>query len=366
MYLPQTSPSAAGHGVVSVVNVGIAGNGVAGAPALITDIDLGTSDSATATGGDSLTVIAASTENHTIWFIDPRTDQAVGTLTLDPSFGTSSFSGGGGVVTGIAIDSLKRRAILSVWNGFILIDLRTQSIVGTIATPPSENFGFDGQRERIIAPFYDCSASSGTGTPPPCSLPQTPDGAPITDGVLVIDLNNANTIYTFQDPTAPSPTFPAGHEPDSAAADSSNGIIVTPEEGGTVHVIDLAQGVFAGTNVTVEPVSHIAFLEGEFANNVGFLKIDSLATLASAITEATMPSLPPGGDFSNFGDPHGIAVTTGILNGGPVGFVVDSSRQWVARVDLAKVLTLPALGNAIADTDFATAVTYLDARTPAP
>jgi len=381
MYLPQDQVNAAGHGVVSVVNVGVAGNGVAGAPALITDIDLGTSDTATATGGDSLTVIAASTDNHTVWFIDPRTDQVIGTLTLDSSFGTSNFSGGGGVVTGIAIDSLKRQAILSVWNGFVLVDLRTESIVGTIAAPPSENFGFDDQKERIIAPFYDCSASSGTGTPPPCSLPQTPDGAPITGGVLVIDLTNANTIYTFQDPTAFDPTSPAGSEPDSAAADSSTGIIVTPEEGGTVHVIDLAQGVFAGTNVTapqklldptvhrltgvaVEPMSHIAFLEGEASSNVGFLKVDSLATLASAITEATMPSLPDGSGFSNLFDPHGIAVTTGILNGGPVGFVVDGGRQWVARVDMAKVFTLS--GPVLADADFATAVTYLDARTAAP
>jgi len=144
-------------------------------------------------------------------------------------------------VTGIAIDSLARRAILSVWNGFILIDLKTRSIAGTIAAPPSENFGFDDQKERIIAPFYDCSNSTGTGTPPPCNLPQTPDGALITDGVLIIDLSNANRIYTYQDATALDPTFPAGNEPDSAAADSSSGIIVTPEEGGPIHVIDLSR-----------------------------------------------------------------------------------------------------------------------------
>ena len=35
-------------------------------------------------------------------------------------------------------------------------------------------------------------------------------------------------------------------------------------------------------------------------------------------------------------DPHGIAVTTGILDGHPVGFVVDvsdSPNAWVARID---------------------------------
>ena len=42
---------------------------------------------------------------------------------------------------------------------------------------------------------------------------------------------------------------------------------------------------------------------------------------------ADMPDKPSGGSWENMFDPHGIAVTTGILDGHPVGFVVDVSNS---------------------------------------
>src|SRR5262249_61990654 len=110
---------------------------------------------------------AAAAESRPSGFFAPRTDQLVGTLGIDASYGTSDFSGGGGYVTGIAIGSLNRRAILSVWNGYVLIDLKTRTIIGSIPAPPAENFGFDGQLQRIIAPFYSCENASGGAWPPP-------------------------------------------------------------------------------------------------------------------------------------------------------------------------------------------------------
>src|SRR5690242_1169841 len=54
MYLPVAVPNRDGHGIIAVVDVGVPGNGIAGAPALITEIDLGESFMmATTTGGDS-------------------------------------------------------------------------------------------------------------------------------------------------------------------------------------------------------------------------------------------------------------------------------------------------------------------------
>src|SRR5689334_11354116 len=67
LYLPLASPNAGGHGVIAVVDVGVAGRGVAGSPALITDIDLGTADIARTTAADPDVVIAAWTKNRTIW-----------------------------------------------------------------------------------------------------------------------------------------------------------------------------------------------------------------------------------------------------------------------------------------------------------
>jgi hypothetical protein len=83
---------------------------------------------------------------------------------------------------------------------------------------------------------------------------------------------------------------------------------------------------------------------------------------------ATMPDKPDGsGAWSNLFDPHGIAVTTGILDGHPVGFVVDVSsadRAWVARIDLQKFLALkPELPGDATPEEIAAAVTFLDAST---
>ena len=150
MYLPQNTLNGANHPLVNVIDVGAAGNGVQGAPALITSIDLGSNNDdagsfgafgyATATGGDATTIIAVSTVTPTIWFIDPATDTLVGSTTLDATYGQSGFSGGGGYVTGVAIDSANHRAILSVWNGFALVDLASRTVTGVIQAPPSENF----------------------------------------------------------------------------------------------------------------------------------------------------------------------------------------------------------------------------------
>lgn len=392
LYLPQESGDpTTGNGYISVVNVGVAGNGVAGAPALITNIDLGTSDYATATGGDSSTVIAASTDANKIWFINPQNDTLTKTITLDPSYGRSGFSGGGGYVTGIAVDSANHRAILSVWNGFAIVDLNSQTISSVIQAPPSENFGFDSVHQRIIAPFYDCSTSlDGTGAAPPfCNQFFGPDGTTVmSEGVNIIDLAD-NTVYTYEDPSADDPNTPVGGEPDSASADPTTQKIVVPSEsGGYQNIIDLSNAQFDKTKKTVtaphayvqnldlegvaiESNKHFAFWEEEGSQNVAVADLGSVAVDGGSNTPtATMPDLPnSGGSWSNLGDPHGIAVTTGLADGHSVGFVVDGSRHWVARVDLEKMSQLQAtdagdgIPSGVTSDQMATVVTFLDATT---
>ena len=389
MYLPLDSGApATGNGLIAVVNVGVAGNGILGAPAQVTQIDLGTPDFATATGGDASTVIAASTSSNKIWFIDPNTDTLTKTITLDPTFGRSSFSGGGGYVTGIAFDSANHRAILSVWNGFALIDLNTKTVTTTILAPPSENFGFDSVHQRILAPFYECTASTdGTGASPTfCSNYFGADGKTVmSDGLNIIDLTD-NTVYTYEDPAASDPNSPLGSEPDSASADPTSQKIVVPSEGGGYqNVIDLSSAVFDKTKKTVtaphqivqnlplegvaiDYTKHFAFWEAEHGSNVAVANLSSLDPDAGTTLPATMPSLPGGGSWGNLGDPHGIAVTTGLADGHAVGFVVDSGLQWVARVDLEKMSQLTGtdagdgiLNTTITSDQMASVVTFLDA-----
>jgi hypothetical protein len=383
LYLPLggSHRAANGNALLAVVDVGVAGNGTAGAGALVADVDLGVPENATTTGGDATVVIAASTENPHVWFIDPKTDAVTKRIDLDASFGRSSFSGGGGYVTGIAMDSANHRAILSTWNGFTIVDTTTQAVTSTIQVAPSENFGFDSIHQRIIAPFYECSSShSGAGQSLPfCGDYKTPDGKPITHGLNIIDLTD-NAVYTYQDATADDPTQPVGDEPDSAAADPTSQVIVIPSEGGGFqNVIDLSQAHFdkASKSVTapnhriqnqslegvaVEPSSHFAFWEAEHASDVGVVDLNAANRGAGNFVHASMPNVPDGGGWSNLGDPHGIAVTTGIADGKAMGFVVSSDYTWVARVDLAKVASLGGADAGGASVDISSAVTYLDAR----
>jgi hypothetical protein len=400
LYLPQLLQNPAGHGYVSVVDLGVPGNGVQGAPALITDIDLGGPDFATTTNGTSNIVVAASTQSSNVWLIDPASDTVVKTVTLDPSYGPpgSGFSGGGGIVTGIAMDPANHRAILSVWNGFAILDLDAQAITSTIQAPPSENFGFDAMNQRIIAPFYDCMASmsgaadGGIGMSPSfCNSYMTESGTPMTDGLNVIDLKDG-TVYTYQDPMAADPTAPVGHEPDSAAADPNTQVIVIPSEGeGSQTVIDLSKATFDKnkkvvsaphqivenvglTGVAVEATNHFAFWEEEHSGGIALADLNALNSGAAAdggvgaVAQGVMPNTPAdeagaGSGWSNLGDPHGVAVATGIANGHPIGVVVDSGLRWVARVDLSAVWAAPHSMGSIQDSDLAAATTMLDART---
>jgi hypothetical protein len=85
LYLPLPSPPPGKTtNQLAVVDVGVAGAGVAGSPALLGYVDLGTAvDVATTTGGNSTVVIAASIVSNKIWIIDPTTDKVTSTVALD-------------------------------------------------------------------------------------------------------------------------------------------------------------------------------------------------------------------------------------------------------------------------------------------
>jgi hypothetical protein len=384
LYMPSGAISDAANATVAAVDVGVAGQGVSGAPALVHSIDLGTTNPATCTGGDSQMIVAASTGSNDVWFIDPSTDAVVKHLQLDSTYGQSSFSSGGGYVTGIASDPSLHIAILSVWNGYAIVDLASMSITKVLQAPPSENFGYDSVHHFIYAPFYDCASSVANGVAPSaCNTPMAPEGGVMASGLSVIDVV-AGVVYTYEDPAAMDPTLPLGSEPDSAAVDPSTQIVVVPAENeGYESFLDFSKAVFDKASLTVsaphvilqatedegvaiEPTTHIVFWEGEGSSDVVCANsVEAMAGAAGAV-DGTMPNLPGGaGGFANMGDPHGIAVSTSILNGKPVGFVVDRGLQWVARLDLTAFAGLEQSDAAVTagTTQMQGLVTYLDSTT---
>lgn len=120
------------------------------------------------------------------------------------------------------------------------------------------------------------------------------------------------------------------------------------------------------TGVAVEPYSHLAFFESEGGADMGVADLTKTTAPMSSYVHAFMPLLPDSTGWENILDPHGIAVTTSTAGGHPVGFLVNYMYNWVARIDLQKLLSLPTTTVSTSEkdvTDASPAVTFLDATT---
>ncbi|HYV44184.1 MAG TPA: hypothetical protein VFA20_04950 [Myxococcaceae bacterium] len=376
LFLPMADALPNGNAWLAVVDPEVAGNGAAGAPAQRSAIDLGCPGSPSTVGADGTWAVAASTLDRNVWIIDAASEELITRVVLDDSFGVSGFSGGGGYVTGVAVDGAHRQAILAVWNGFALMELPSGKITGVIEAPPSENFGFDAFRGRVIAPFYECATAALNGAPPAFC------GDYEADGLNVIDLTT-EAVFRYRDTSARDPKSPVGGEPDSATVDLSSGTaVVSSELGGFESVIELGQASFsttantAGTltatrhevsglgftGIAIPPDGSRAFFEEEFSPDVAVVGLSAALQGNARARIGLLPDAPGAVPWENAGDPHGIGAMA--LGGKPFGLVVNRQRSWIARVDLTKMEALPANGGIIQTADMASAVTFLDPRTP--
>ena len=371
LFLPMAEALPNGNAWLAVVDPEVAGNGTAGAPAQRSAIDLGCPGSPSTVGADGTWAVAASTLDRNVWILDAAREELITRVVLDDTFGVSGFSGGGGYVTGVAVDGAHHQAILAVWNGFALMELPSGTITRVIEAPASENFGFDASRGRLIAPFYECATASLNGAAPAFC------GDYELDGLNVIDLSSG-TVFRYQDASAADPRSPVGGEPDSATVDPSTGTaVVSSELGGFESVIDLGQASFASgtvtaprhevrnlgfTGIALPPGGAQAFFEEEFSPDVAVVSMAAAAQGNARAQIGLLPDAPGAVPWENIGDPHGIGAMA--LGGKPVGLVVNRQRTWIARVDLARMSALPATDGIIEAADMASAVTFLDPRTP--
>jgi hypothetical protein len=314
-------------------------------------VDLGPNGAAEAVAAAPGVVIAVGINYPIIWFIDPATDTVVKELPLPGDYGPWLVSGLYAYMTGVIIDAPRRRAYASVWSGFVVLDLDTRDIVDHILVAPSENFGFDPTRNRLVAPYYSCPLPDpALGPPPPCDSYRSPDGTVIAQGLNVVDVATRK-VYAYVDAAAPDQSAPAGFEPDSAAVEPSTGRVVLPAEDSSVTLLlDLAAGSFDDltgtftapkvtlstvapmTGVSVEPGSKLAICMQENGETVALFDLPTITADASP-PMSTMPLLPwAAGPWVGHADPHG--VRTGTSGGKPVAWLVNKERTWMARIDL--------------------------------
>jgi hypothetical protein len=398
-YGPSNDPNAVPvTGQLAVVDVGVAGNGIAGAPAQLKLLDLGPADFGLSVTGTEDLVLAAGVTEGQVFFVDPRSDTITGKVTLDSSYLRYKVSDREMVIGGIQLDATTSRAYLSVWNGVAVVDTGSRQVIANWQAPPSENLAFDAGRGWLFLPYTDCRNS--LFTPPPgwndfCDGFRTPGGTVILDGLNLVDVRTG-AVYAYQNPTSPGPDAPAGLDPDGTAVDAATGLaVVVPEGGGDMYGLDLNHAVlqqgsrsFTAPRSAVPNPAAIAaltplqaislsrngqylFLLHEVDSVVGFGPGAPLRGGSGRMLLGTMPNLPgPTGPLSgdpwiNRGDPHGLTMAT--VNGRECVILVNNVQTWIARIDLATLLSLPHADPGLLTADeMAPAITYLDMTTPPP
>jgi hypothetical protein len=370
-YVPNSNADAQGHYSVWVVNAALAQSGTSG---YLGKIDLGRFGPADAIAAAGDVVLAVSISSPSIWFIDPATDKVVTELKLPDRYGAWDVSDRQAFMTGAAIDPVRRRAYVSVWSGFIVLDVDARTIIGDVFVAPTENFGFDPVANRLVAPFYLCPPpTTASGTPPPCDTYRSPDGTLITEGLNVVDLTTSE-IYTYVDPAAPDQAMPLGVGPDAAAVDPTGGLaLVTLEASTDLRVVDLGtadfdpvSGTFTATPVAliqpvpltavaIDPGSRLGFSSDEFGGIVTVVDLKAISP-GGFTTAGVMPALPWGaGAWVGHSEPHG--ARAGVLDSKAVAWILNDPHTWLARIDLEKMAADPG--------EMAKAVTYTFVE-PAP
>lgn len=269
------------------------------------------------------------------------------TLT-DGGSGFADFSGGDCTTCGVAMDATHNRAVISESTtsgpGFQFLDLSTDTF-GTPFASPSGNISED--------PLID----------------------PIRNLLLSATENNDYELINVANPASPAffenSGIPISGELDSSGEDCSTGIALAGGEGSDpsqVFIADLSQAKFtpgspSGTwtapsqiqtlaesslsagasGVAVAQGTHTGLVTGEFGGNA--LTALALPTTSGSGTPAisdyvtcAIPNTPDGNGWSEGLDPHTVTAYQSPNGGDAIGLFANDGQNWLARVDLTKML----------------------------
>ncbi len=322
-----------------------------------------TVDSCTADGAD-LKVVCVGYDTSKIAIIDVSQYIASGatpTVTeVNPGNTVyGSFSGDDCINCGVLADQGDHRFIVSAGDGYRVFDytgkLLKSYLSNSTMSLATENFSFDPVKNRIISPEYetpnnylwvisldndkayrwtkrmvDTTEDSANG------LTGLPAYTTITADAASIDFNTGIlTIGHEWEPMIIAINLNAATFNDSAGTFDAPYSIVPLSN---VY----SPGYELTTGMAIEPSSHLLFLEEEFGDAMGLVVLPSSSgSGAPSITEYTTAQIPDPSSvctnvygWYNVGDPHGLALFTGVVDGKPKGLLINDDKSCLAIVDL--------------------------------
>lgn len=318
--------------------------------------DLGSFGTATAVGASGTDVVVVDLTSPHVYFVDALTDSVKGMATLPAEAVQRPNSDRYGYGQGAAVDATRRRAWAAVSYGIVEYDLDTRAEVATHRVPAPENFAYDPNGRRLLAPYYPCDTVANP--PEVCVTSAPPGGADLTDGLSYVDLIGG-AAYSFADPAATDPAAPLGREVDAVSIDFGLGLAaVATESPSRLEFLDLAAPTFdAGTSrwvstrtlsidmpgpiysvISADTQTHLLFVGQEYEAGMLWVDLAKAKAGTAAVLEVTMPDLPDGTPWGTQGDPHGAIM--GVVAGRPYAFVSSDNRYWIARIDLLGVRAL--------------------------
>ncbi len=367
LFVPQ--PSLDGNGVPWVAILDAAYDGTS-KPLLGTVELTGHADLSlpTAAAASPTAVVVVGAKSPYVDFIDPVAGTVQATVTLPDAVRkdeATSYSGAGGLATGVVLDPAGNRAWISVPTGFLPIDLSSHQFGALVAAAPAESFAYWPQKGFLLAPFYSCSACPAS----------TPGG-----GLQVVDTGKGTVRFLG----GADGGMPVGLAPGAADVDPATGVaLVADDQAGTLYTVNLSTaagdgpagtimapvGQVAGatnyTGVAVDPSGHRALLEQAASTGVALVVLPQQAGSGAidpgVVVTADMPS-PGGESWTNSGNPPGLAVTIGLSSQQPVGFVSGNGGSVVARIDLDAFAQAQPKGGAVDAETFLPLVTFIPAH----
>ncbi|MGH9394995.1 MAG: hypothetical protein ACRD1E_12550, partial [Terriglobales bacterium] len=278
-------------------------------------------------------VVVASAASTTLQLVDSDRDLVAQSWSV-PVSGTATVDGATCTICGILVDSARNRAILATAAGYLTLNLSDGTSTAPVAAPLAANFAYDGNTQRIYAPFADANGS----------------------GVNVLDLG-AGTVAAAQ----PAAGVLFGTGTDSATFDSATGILtVGDKDSGTFLSLNFnnAQTVAGAEQVPAAPFAVTSGCSGawkgldlDFTNHLGwFANLGACVAVASlpanapngppgapaTLRWARLPAGPDGLAWANtpLGQPQTLAVATA-ADGKAYGLALRQDQAMLLKMDLA-------------------------------